>query len=528
MSRDFAAFAYPTVSDFYITRTGGFRVLHWSNSDQVVWAESGNVTSWQHNSSSIMTLDPSGNLTVVGNGFKPGGGSWAAASDDRVKRNARPYSAGLSDICDLLPIAFEYNGEGGTTDDGVTHYGLSAQATQPIMPELVFEMPASRHTLPGQLGDPAGAACSRWRPRAMPSANSLSAWRPWKRCVLPRLTQSPPPGVVRESTAEATSGRWWDANNIRWRGGVLTPVGGNALLQGTEVSDTPRDVLTWHDNSYQRWAAYGTDTHLYAFCFDTKVLYDITPTGAPPILPPGYASGYGLGFYGDGIYGISSATGSPIGPPGILGHITDWWSMDTFGELLVVVPTQDGHLYSWDPTTPTTPATQVLNAPTGNRGVIVTDQRQVVLYGAGGDPRSIAWSDQEDMTVWTPDVTNLAGSKQLVTNAHALTACKVAAGILLFTTNDVHLMTYVGPPYAYGITQIAAGCGPISPRAVAGAGGFVAWMSLQNFWLYNGNVQVLGCDVKNWFFSVLKAGAHRPAVRLGQSAIRGNLVGLAG
>ena len=159
--------AFPTVNDFYIQRTGGFRVFHWSASDQVVWAESGAVTSWQHNSSSTMTLDGAGNLTIVGNGFKPGGGSWAAASDDRVKRNVRPYGAGLADICDLLPIAFEYNGEGGTTDDGVTHYGLSAQATQPIMPELVFEMPADRHTLPGQLGTQLGplllAACNAIR-----------------------------------------------------------------------------------------------------------------------------------------------------------------------------------------------------------------------------------------------------------------------------------------------------------------------------------------------------------------------------
>ena len=324
---------------------------------------------------------------------------------------------------------------------------------------------------------------------------------------MPKVTQSPPPGIVRESTSEATAGHWWDSNNIRWRGGVIVPVGGNALLQGSEVDDPPRDIVTWHDNSYQRWAAYGTDTKLFAFCFDTRVLYDITPTGAPPILPPGYNSGYGLGYYGDGIYGISSSAGSPIGPPGLLGKPSDWWSMDTFGELLVVVPTQDGHLYSWDPNTPMVAATQVLNAPTNNRGVIVTDQRQVVLYGSGGDPRKIAWSDQENMTVWTADVTNLAGEKQLVTSAAALTACKVAAGILLFTTNDVHLMSYVGPPYAYGITQIGAGCGPISPRAVAGAGSFVAWMSLQNFWLYNGNIQVLGCDVKNWFFSVLNPGS---------------------
>lgn len=324
---------------------------------------------------------------------------------------------------------------------------------------------------------------------------------------MPRIAKALPPGIVRNATAEATLGRWFDSNNMRWRGGVLIPIGGNAFLLNSGVTDVPRDIITWHDNSFRRWAAFGTDTKLYAYSFDTQTLYDITPTGAAPILPPGFSAGYGLGYYGNGVYGISSNPGGPIQPPGILGSIADWWSMDTFGELLVVVPTQDGHLYSWNPNTPATPAIQVLHAPTRNRGVIVTDQRSVVLYGAEGDPRRVDWSDQEDMTSWTPTVANMAGSKQLVTTSPALTACKTSSGILIFTTNDVHMMTYVGPPYAYGITQVGAGCGPISPRAVAAAGSFVAWMSWQNFWLWNGNVQPLQCDVKDWFFSVIKTGA---------------------
>jgi hypothetical protein len=95
-------------------------------------------------------------FNVPGQAWKPGGGPWAATSDDRVKRNVQPYQAGLADICELAPIRFEYNGDGGTTDDGVTRYGLSAQATQPIMPELVHVMPVSRHTLPGQLATDLG------------------------------------------------------------------------------------------------------------------------------------------------------------------------------------------------------------------------------------------------------------------------------------------------------------------------------------------------------------------------------------
>jgi hypothetical protein len=145
----------------------------------------------------------------------------------------------------------------------------------------------------------------------------------------------------------------------------------------------------------------------------------------------------------------------------------------------------------------------VPGAPVLNRGVIVTDQRHVVLLGAGGDPRAIAWSDQENPDVWAPDITNLAGSKLLQTQSYAMTAVKISAGVLIFSANDVHLMTYVGAPYAYGIVQIASGCGPLSPRAVVSIGSFVAWPGLQTFWAYSGNVQALPCPVGDWFFSLV-------------------------
>jgi hypothetical protein len=292
---------------------------------------------------------------------------------------------------------------------------------------------------------------------------------------------------------------------IRWRGGVLQPIGGNVMLPNSATPSVPRDVLTWHDNNYKRWAAIGTTDHLYAYSFDLQTLYDITPTGVPALGPPGQPNGYGLNTYGSGLYGMPRSSSTM--PPGLIGNIGDWWSMDTFGDLLLVVPTQDGHLFVWDPTTPATPATLVPEAPTNNRGVVVTDQRQAVLYGAGGDPRSVAWSDQESIHVWAPGVTNLAGSKELVTQAVAMTAVKTAQGPLIFTTNDVHLMTYVGPPYAYGIVQIGAGCGPISPRAVVATNAIIAWPSWQNFWYFSGTVAPLMCDVKDWFFAEINGNA---------------------
>jgi len=312
---------------------------------------------------------------------------------------------------------------------------------------------------------------------------------------------------VRLATPEAVSGRWYDTNLVRWRGNVLQPIGGNVALPNALVPDPIRDVLTWHDNSYARWAAIGTDQKLYAYSFGLQTLTDITPTGVPGLSAPGALVGYGTGDYGMTAYGTARDP-ADIGPSDISGDLGDIWSMDTFGQQLLFVPTQDGHLYMWDPSTPATAPLLIAEAPIANRGVIVTDQRQVVLLGAGGDPRNIAWSDQEAYHVWAPDVTNLAGSKRLVTQAKVQSALKVSQGILIFTSNDLHLMQYVGVPYAYGIVQVGAGCGPLSLRAPVSIGPIAVWPSLQQWWVFSGNVQPLQCDCKDWFFSILNRGNH--------------------
>jgi hypothetical protein len=83
-------------------------------------------------------------------------------SDERLKKNIEPYTRGLKEIRKLRPITFVYTGKGTTElDNGSTRTGLSAQATQLVMPEIVFEMPEPAHdttrppypnfTIPGQL-----------------------------------------------------------------------------------------------------------------------------------------------------------------------------------------------------------------------------------------------------------------------------------------------------------------------------------------------------------------------------------------
>lgn len=150
-------FASPSVTDFVAYRSAPTRVFQWAGGVTDTYNDQVGVRYWNANGP-LMNLDNAGNLTIVGAGIKPGGGLWQAASDDRMKRDVAPYTAGLTQIRQLAPIAFQYNGQGDTKADGQTYYGLSAQQTRPVMPELVSEMSsrADPKRLPNQLGTQLG------------------------------------------------------------------------------------------------------------------------------------------------------------------------------------------------------------------------------------------------------------------------------------------------------------------------------------------------------------------------------------
>lgn len=97
-----------------------------------------------------MSLDSGGNLTIATQGYKPGGGSWAATSDERIKDIAGAYKSACEAVCALRPVMYRYKGNDHTPDnkelassharaasDKTVFYGLSAQHTETVMPELV-------------------------------------------------------------------------------------------------------------------------------------------------------------------------------------------------------------------------------------------------------------------------------------------------------------------------------------------------------------------------------------------------------
>lgn len=319
-----------------------------------------------------------------------------------------------------------------------------------------------------------------------------------------------PPGMHRKATTQATGQAWFDMSQVRFNGRVMQPIGGWFSLPGMQLNDAVRNIQAWRDITSRRWIAASTLGQI--MLWDGAAGYDLTPAGFVAGSPADLVEGYGIGLFGVGLYGtprIPSTAFDPLGSPG------DTVSLDNWGENLVVCGSADGRILWWVPETgPTSPLVPIPPAtPTETeaeagithtvppaRYVFVTDERFVVALGASEDGRQVAWSDQERPGAWTPWITNLAGSLELQTTGMARSGTRSPFGNIIFCDDDVHLMSFVGPPYAYGIRRVGTGCSAIGPMAFVSSNTFVGWMGQETFWQFNGAPAPLPCEVQEFVF----------------------------
>lgn len=85
----------------------------------------------------ICKLDPKAALDVKGDAIKTGGGNWGSPSDERLKKNIKPFEEGLAKLREVKPIKFKYNGKGDTPNDGQDYIGVKAQEIQSVFPYMV-------------------------------------------------------------------------------------------------------------------------------------------------------------------------------------------------------------------------------------------------------------------------------------------------------------------------------------------------------------------------------------------------------
>ena len=234
-----------------------------------------------------------------------------------------------------------------------------------------------------------------------------------------------------------------------------------------------------------------------------------------------YQINVGLDVYVEGTgWGISTWGAGGFGSVGTLDASNQLrlWSHDNFGEDLIMNVRGEG-IYYWDESGGTSSRAVALTAlsganlaPTKALQVLVSEKdRHVICLGAdplsGGsrtgaiDPMFICWSDQENAGDWEPIATNTAGSLRISSGSDIIGGVSSREEILVWTDISMYSMSYIGPPFTFGINLINQGVGLIGPKAAVNTPDGVYWMDRKGFYRYAGSVSPLPCSVHYYVFS---------------------------
>lgn len=223
--------------------------------------------------------------------------------------------------------------------------------------------------------------------------------------------------------------------------------------------------------------------------------------GVDTVVP---GTGWGAGFFSRGTWG--SATTDVAG-----GESLRIWSQDNFGEDLVFC-IRDGSVYYWDKTSGINSRAVALStlgtdAPVVARQMIVSDRdRHVIAMGCNPvgssvqDKLLIRFSSQEDATDWLPTATNSAGDLVVGSGSEIIAAVETRREVVVITDSSVHSLQYIGPPLSFGLTQLSTGTTIMGANSAVAINDAVVWMGRNRFYIYDGQVQVLPCSVRDTVF----------------------------
>lgn len=215
-------------------------------------------------------------------------------------------------------------------------------------------------------------------------------------------------------------------------------------------------------------------------------------------------TGWSAGAWGAGSWGNGGINYTPI----------RLWSQSNFGEDLIFAY-RGGVICYWEANLGTGTRGTLLTAsagasdvPTIVNGIFVSDaSRFLFAFGCNElgssdlDPMLIRWSDQENPAMWTPAATNQAGSLRLSHGSEIVAYIQSRQEILVWTDLSLYSLQYLGAPEVWASQLLGDNLSIASPNAVAFASGVAYWMGKDKFYVYNGVVSPLPCDLRKFVFN---------------------------
>jgi hypothetical protein len=112
----------------------------------------------------------------------------------------------------------------------------------------------------------------------------------------------------------------------------------------------------------------------------------------------------------------------------------------------------------------------------------------------------VRWSDQEDVSNWTPTATTQAGSLRLSKGSKIISAIQARQEVLIWTDAALYSLQYVGAPVVWQAQLVGENISIASQNAVSYANGVAFWMGFEKFYKYDGRTQTLRCDLLRHVF----------------------------
>ena len=271
-----------------------------------------------------------------------------------------------------------------------------------------------------------------------------------------------------------------------------TAVGGLTLNGEFQINFISEDTynITSATNASSSATGGGTVTATYQINTGSEIAVPFT--------------GWSAGTWGSNTWGNSGTTLSPI----------RLWSQANFGEDLFFTY-RGGSPFYWDATNGVTTRAVYVSSLSGasdvpvivNKAFVSDIFRFAFCFGANDlgaaalDPMLIRWSDQEDVSNWTPAATNQAGSLRLSRGSEIITALQARQEILVWTDTAVYGLQYLGAPEVWGAQLLGDNITIASTNAAVYSGNIAYWMGTDKFYSYDGTVKTLPCSVRSYVFN---------------------------
>ena len=223
-----------------------------------------------------------------------------------------------------------------------------------------------------------------------------------------------------------------------------------------------------------------------------------------------------------------AASGDLIVEPGM-------WSLDNFGDKAICL-IHNNACFEWDSSSSNATATRatiISGAPTSSRHMLVsTPDRHLVFFGTEttiGDPLTqdemfIRFSDQEDITEYTPTATNTAGTQRLADGSRIMGAIRGRDAIYVWTDTALFTQRFVGQPFTFAFAQVGTNCGLVGQNACVEVDGAAYWMSENGFFRFAGRLESLPCLVEDYVYDDINIESGNQMISAGLNNLFGEVI----